>query len=183
SMLSASLLLFFLALGFQAPVHIEPALKPITARENPAADLHVDVPLVLIPVQVSNALGAPVSGLRKEDFRVIDDDVEQRIAHFSKEDTPLSIGLLVDASGSMRNKMRKAIAAVTTFFKTVSPGDEFFLIEFSDRPKMLVPFTENSNLIRTRLAHVKPFGRTALLDAIGMALAEMKAARNPRKVI
>ena len=124
-----------------------------------------------------------VTELKKEDFLLLEDNVEQTITHFSNEDAALSIGLLVDASGSMRNKMRKSMAAVRTFFQTANAQDEFFLIEFSDRAKLLAPFTQDLNEIRTRLGRVKPFGRTALLDAIQMALAEMKSARNSRKVI
>ena len=182
-MLSTSLLLWSIGLAFQAPVSIEPRLRPAAAPEHLHADLHVDVPLVLIPVHVTNMLGTSVTDLKKGDFRLLEDNVEQTITHFSNEDAALSIGLLVDASGSMRNKMRKSMAAVRTFFQTANAQDEFFLIEFSDRAKLLAPFTQDLNEIRTRLGRVKPFGRTALLDAIQLALAEMKSARNSRKVI
>jgi len=155
----------------------------VVAASNIHDDLRVDVPLVLIPAHVTNTLGTSITDLKREDFQLFEDNVERKIAHFSCEDSALSIGLLVDASGSMRNKMKKSMAAITTFFTTANTGDEFFLIEFSDRPKLLVPFTQDLNQIRTRLARVKPFGRTALLDAIRIAIAEMKAARNSRKVI
>src|SRR5438874_9241877 len=115
-MLSTSLLLWSIGLAFQAPVSIEPRLRPAAAPEHLRADLHVDVPLVLIPVHVTNMLGTSVTDLKKEDFRLLEDNVEQTITHFSNEDAALSIGLLVDASGSMRNKMRKSMAAVRTFF-------------------------------------------------------------------
>ena len=83
----------------------------------------------------------------------------------------------------MRNKMRKSMAAVGAFFKTANPEDEFFLIEFNERPRLLLPFTHDLNTIRARLARVKPFGRTALLDAVRLAMSEMKSARNTRKVV
>jgi Ca-activated chloride channel family protein len=146
-------------------------------------DLRVNVPLVLIPVHVTNTLGTSVTNLTRADFRLLEDNVEQNITHFSNEEAALSIGLLFDSSGSMRNKMKKSMAAITTFFKTANAQDEFFLIEFNERPRLLAPFTRDLDDIRTRLGRVKPFGRTALLDAIRMALEEMKSARNSRKVI
>jgi VWFA-related protein len=181
-MVSVSLL-FSLALGFQAQVHIEPHLRPAPAPEGLRAELRVDVPLVLIPVHVSDTFGTSITGLARDNFRLLEDNVEQNITHFSNEDAALSVGLLVDASGSMRSKMQKSMAALATFFKTANAGDEFFLIEVGDRPKFLSPFTQDLNVIRSRIAHIKPFGRTALLDAIRMALTEMANARNSRKVV
>src|SRR5580658_8296360 len=149
----------------------------------PKADIRVDTALVLVPAQVTNFLGTPVTDLHKEDFRVFEDGVEQPITNFSREDAPLSIGLLYDISGSMRNKIKKSAEAAAAFFKTSNPEDEFFLVEFSDRPKLTVPFTSDPDEVYQRIAHVKPFGRTALLDAIRMAMGEMKHARNTRKAL
>lgn len=149
----------------------------------PKADIRVDSALVLVPAQVTNVVGTPVTDLRKEDFKIFEDGVEQPITNFSLEDAPLSIGLLFDISGSMRNKIKKATEAAAEFFKTSNPQDEFFLIEFSDRPKLTVPFTSDPNEVYDRIAHSKPFGRTALLDAIHMAMGEMKHAQNTRKAL
>ncbi|MBV9770505.1 MAG: VWA domain-containing protein [Bryobacterales bacterium] len=162
--------------------HFQPV---VSSGQNllPRADIRVDSALVLVPAQVTNVVGTPVTNLRKEDFKVFEDGVEQPIAHFSMEDAPLSIGLLFDISGSMRNKIKKATEAAAEFFKTSNPQDEFFLIEFSDRPKLTVPFTSDSDEVYQRIAHARPFGRTALLDAIHMAMGEMKQARNTRKAL
>src|SRR5579864_1734814 len=167
-------------------VNIIPRSRGLAAKisENyPHADLRVDVPLVLIPVHVTTRAGTSVPGLRREDFRLFEDNVEQRIVHFSNEDAPLSIGLLFDASGSMENKIKKSWEAAAEFFKTANSEDEFFLVQFSDRPKLLLPFTQDSEEVYQRIARVKPFGRTALLDAIGMGLSEMKKARYFRKAM
>ena len=147
------------------------------------ADLRVDVPLVLIPAHVTNPAGVSVPGLSKENFTLFEDNVEQKIVHFASEDAPLSIGLLFDASGSMENKIRKSWEAASEFFKTANSDDEFFLVQFSDRPKLLLPFTQDAEEVSQRLARVKPFGRTALLDAIGVGLSEMKKARYTRKAM
>lgn len=138
---------------------------------------------MLVPAQVTNELGTPVTNLRKEDFRVFEDGVEQPITDFSQEDAPVSVGLLFDISGSMRNKIKKATEAAEAFFKTSNPQDEFFLIEFSDRPKLKVPFTSDPNDIYDEVAHTRPFGRTSLLDAIHLAMVTMKRARNSRKAL
>src|SRR5438045_942291 len=93
---------------------------------NPAT-LRVDASLVLIPVHVTAISGTPVVGLKLEDFALYQDGVRQTITHFSQDDSPISAGVLLDISGSMRNKMRKAAAAATAFFQSANPGDEFFL--------------------------------------------------------
>jgi VWFA-related protein len=132
---------------------------------------------------VTNVFGTPITDLHKEDFKVFEDGVEQSITNFSMEDAPLSIGLVYDISGSMRNKIKKSTEAAAEFFKTSNPQDEFFLIEFSDRPKLTVPFTSDSGEVYDRIAHTRPFGRTSLLDAIHMAMVEMKHAQNTRKAL
>jgi Ca-activated chloride channel family protein len=176
----------FQAPGVDAAVSILPHFRPAASTGQtllPRADIRVDSALVLVPAQVTNVLGAPITDLRREDFRIYEDGVEQPITNFALEDAPLSIGLLFDISGSMRNKIRKATEAAAAFFKTSNPQDEFFLIEFSDRPKLKVPFTSDPNEIYDEIAHTKPFGRTALLDAIHLGLGTMKQAHNSRKAL
>jgi len=90
---------------------------------------------------------------------------------------------LFDTSGSMTTKIQKSSQAAAKFFKTANSEDEFFLIEFNDRPKLIVPFTPDSDSIYRKIAHTRPFGRTSLLDAIHLALVEMKNAHNLRKAI
>jgi VWFA-related protein len=138
---------------------------------------------VLIPVHVTTAQGTPVTALAKQHFQLFEDNQEQKITYFARDDAPLSIGVLFDASGSMRNKMRACAQAAASFLKTANDQDEFFLVEFSDRPKLTVPFTSDPDEIYERIGHIRPFGRTSLLDAIHLALDHMKNARNFRKAI
>jgi Ca-activated chloride channel family protein len=181
-MVATSTLLLAFTLAFQFPYDgpIAPRLRPETM---PVADLRVDVPLALIPVHVTTELGASVMSLKQENFRIFEDGVEQKITNFSSEDAPVSIGLLFDASGSMRNKLRKSAEAAAAFFRTANADDEFFLVEFNDRAKLAVPFTRDANLIYKHIVRTKPLGRTSLLDAIHMALTQMKDAKNLRKAI
>jgi Ca-activated chloride channel homolog len=154
------------------------------AQEEPATPrFNVDSTLVLIPVTVTDPANRFVLGLRKDDFHVIEDGVEQTITHFSGEDAPLSIGLLFDASGSMDSKLRTSRKAALQFLQTMNPQDEAFLIQFSDHPELASPFTHDIAAVSTKLTNVQPGGLTALLDAAQMALSEMKKATNTRKAI
>jgi Ca-activated chloride channel family protein len=145
--------------------------------------LRIDSSLVLIPVHVTTATGASVTGLTRDSFRVSEDHVEQTISSFLLEDAPVSIGFLLDASGSMRAKLPKAAEAAAAFFRTINPEDESFLIEFGTKAKLKAPFTRNSNQIYRQIAHMAPAGKTTLLDAIHLALIQMKKAAYARKAI
>jgi Ca-activated chloride channel family protein len=147
------------------------------------ADIRVDTTLVLIPVAVTDPMSRLVTGLEKENFQLYEDKIEQEIQQFSSEDAPLSVGVVFDTSGSMGNKLQKSRQAVAQFLKTANPQDEFFLIEFNDRTEIAVGFTPDTEEIQNRLAFVKSKGRTALLDAVYVALNQMKKAHNPRKAI
>ena len=189
--LAASSLLCSAGFAFQASaVNVAASVTPQFKLEAsagavrvPQALLRVDSSLVLIPAHVTTAEGTSVMNLTKENFQLFEEGVEQKITHFTRDDAPISIGLLLDTSGSMENKMRKSSEAAARFIKTANADDEFFLVEFNERPKLTVPFTPDSDLIFRRIAHTRPFGRTSLLDAIHLAMVQMKNAHNLRKAI
>ena len=147
------------------------------------ADIRVDTTVVLIPVAVTDPMGRFVTGLEKENFKLNEDKVEQEIAQFSSEDAPLSIGIVFDTSGSMGAKLQKSREAVRQFLKTSNPEDEFFLVQFNDRPELSVAFTSEPEDVLSRLTFLQPKGRTALLDGVYLAMSTMKKARNGRKAI
>ena len=169
----------------QNPVNIEPRLKPADKSEAPLpkANIRVDTTVVLIPVTVTDPLNRFVTGLEKENFKISEDKVEQQIRQFSSEDAPLSVGLVFDMSGSMSNKMEKSRQAVAEFLKTMNPDDEAFLVQFSDRAELAIGFTRSPEEIQNKLTFTQPKGRTALLDAVYMALHTMKKAHNSRKAL
>ena len=105
------------------------------------------------------------------------------MTQFSSEDAPLSVGIVVDTSGSMGAKLQRSRQAVAQFMKTANPQDEFFLIEFNDRPELVQGFTQQTEEIQNRLTFTQAKGRTALLDGVYMAMNLMKKAHNPRKAI
>ncbi len=181
----------FQGLTSDSPV-IEPHKRPephlgispeLPQAARPPANLRADASMVLVPAQVVDASGAPVSTLRKEDFRVFEDGVEQPITDFAHEDAPVSVGFLFDSSASMRNKMRQSSEAASAFFKTANKDDEFFLVEFNEHARLSVPFTTDASEVYKRVSRVHPLGRTSLLDAVHLALVQMKRAVHPRKAI
>ena len=145
--------------------------------------LKTDVSLVLVPVSVTDPAQRLVTGLRAENFELFEGKKPQEIRHFSSEDLPVSIGIILDASGSMANKMPRVRDAVTQFCEAANPQDEFFMIVFSDQPRLVTDFTSVAEDLEKDLLFTQPKGRTALLDAIYMGLHKMKAAKYGRKAL
>ncbi len=167
----------------QVTTQPRPKLGVPPPESRPAANLRIDTNLVLVPVSVCDPQNRPVTGLEKEHFRVLDDHVEQAITHFSMDDEPVAVGLVFDISGSMGPKLQKSRQAAAEFFRTANTEDEFFLVEFNDQPKLVVPLTRNVEEIQNQLTWAQSKGRTALLDAIFLALNEMKKSKKNRKAL
>jgi Ca-activated chloride channel homolog len=179
------LVLGALSAADQEKVQIQPRAKPPGKNQvnAPRSNIRVDTTLVQIPVTVTDPLNRFVTGLEAENFRVFEDKAEQKLVQFSNEDAPLAIGIVFDCSGSMGNKLEKSRQAVSQFFKTANPEDEFFLVEFNDNPTLVAGFTHNTEEILNKLTFTQSKGKTALLDGIYMAMNEMKKAKNPRKAL
>lgn len=153
--------------------------QPIKQGES----VHVDVDLALVNVTVTDPYNRIVVGLEPENFRIFEDNVEQEVVNFSSEDVPISIGVILDHSGSMANKLGNAKQAAFQFFKTANPRDEFFLVGFNDRAELLSPFTENVEDLQSSMLSTSAKGSTALLDAIYLGLSQMRSARNARRAL
>jgi len=174
-----------LFLGF-APAQTSSKEKsnPTTAdTERSVATFRAHTDLVLIPVTVTDTLNRFVLGLQKQDFQLFEDDVEQSLTLFSDEDTPLSVGVLFDESGSMSDKLRTSRDAAAQLLNNLDKADEAFLVEFADLAKVSIGFTGHAQEIQTALKNAQAGGLTAMLDAIDTGLLEMKKARNSRKAI
>jgi Ca-activated chloride channel homolog len=171
----------------QPPVTIVPRVKPSAEATQSAIDrksnIRIDTTLVLVPVAVNDPMGRFVTGLDRENFKIFEDKTEQEIKQFSSEDAPMSVGIVFDTSGSMGSKISTSRKAVAEFLKTANPQDEFFLIQFNDRPELTVGFTPQVEELQNRLMFTQPKGRTALLDGVYMAMNTMKKGHNPRKAI
>ena len=164
-----------------APVNIVPRFRPTPERRE--SSIRLDVKMVMIPANVTDRDDRPILDLHRENFHVFEDAVEQKIESFSIDQAPVSLGIVFDASGSMRNKIDESFSAVEQFLKTSMPGDEYFLVQFSDVPKLRVPFTPDVDEITTSLNLVKPQGWTAMFDAIYVAVNQMRRAKNPRRAL
>lgn len=145
--------------------------------------LKVAVDLVLVPVTVSDAMNHPVTGLHKSNFSIYEQGEQQPIQYFSAENGPISVGLIVDLSKSMTNKMETEHAAVKEFFESANPQDDYFVIAVSDRPKLIATSTQSIGTILSKLALETPGGNTALLDAIYLGVAQMRTARYERRAL
>jgi Ca-activated chloride channel family protein len=177
----AALLALLAGLGRAQTVRKRP---PPPKEEKPTGTIRVDTSLVLIPVTVNDPLNRPVTGLEKENFRVFDDKVEQTVSQFAMEDEPVAVGLVFDTSGSMGNKLRTSRLAAKAFFRTSNADeDEYFLVEFDSAPRLVVPMTTNTGEIETQLLYSKSNGSTALLDALLLAIHEMRKSKKRKKAL
>jgi Ca-activated chloride channel family protein len=145
--------------------------------------IHKDVDLVLVPVTVTDSQNRLVTGLSRDNFQVFDGKTLQDVRHFSSEDIPLSIGIIVDSSGSMKDKVERVHEAVTRFCESANVEDEFFMITFADVPHLVQDFTNSPDDIEKEMLFVQPKGRTALLDAIYMGLSKMRTAKYAKRAL
>jgi VWFA-related protein len=174
--IGASFLIFSVA-GRADDGPIEPRGKPTRA------DIRVDANLVLVPVSVTDPKNHPVVGIDAKQFRVFEGKAEQEVVNVTAADAPVSVGIVFDGSGSMKGKLSKAREAVVEFLQSANPEDEFFLVNFANTVELAVPFTNSASEIQNRLMYATSKGKTALLDAVYLALHTMKDARNPRKAL
>ena len=191
-LLALCLIALFLSTGAEAQtddVHIVPRPKSETPADNSdglsvrTKPLRVDVNLVLVPVTVTDLKNQPVTDLNKENFKLYEGEKEQKIQDFFSEDARISVGLIVDLSSSMANKIEAVHQAVDEFFKYANPDDDYFVITFADRPKLLADTTQSIEEIQSQLGLAKAKGNTALADAIYMGVSKLKSARYSRKAL
>jgi VWFA-related protein len=167
-----------------AQVTIPQRGKPTPKKEpTPSANIRVDTALILVPVTVNDPINRPVSGLEKENFRVYEDNVEQEITQFAMDDEPVAVGLVFDTSGSMGDKLQRSRMAASQFFRISNSEDEFFLVEFDDAPHLRIGITHDTGTIENQLTFSKSHGSTALLDAVYLALHEMKKSKKNKKAL
>jgi Ca-activated chloride channel homolog len=147
-------------------------------------NLTVDVELVQLPVSVLDKDGLPVRGLRQENFTVYEDKVQQDITLFKQEDIPLSIGLVIDASGSMTDKLERLQTSAVTFVRESNPDDETSIVSFADEVSLEQNFTRNRDKLSRTLERIVPNGNTALYDAVFLAAQHLnEQAFHEKKVL
>lgn len=156
---------------------------PVTQEPNHSIRQNVD--MVVLHATVTNKSGEFVEGLKKTNFRVYEDKVEQTIAVFQRRDIPVTMGLVVDNSGSMREKRAQVAAAALTFVKTSNPQDEVFVVNFNDEYYIDTPgdFTHNMPDLQDALSRIDSRGSTALYDSVVASLHHLKIGHRDKRVL
>jgi Ca-activated chloride channel homolog len=139
--------------------------------------------IVNVTISVTDSYGRFVTGLGKDHFEVFDDKVKQQIAHFTDEDAPVSLGIVYDVSGSMKERIGRSMKALRRFIDTSHNDDDFFLIAFNDRAKLIQDFTVSGDNVLGHLMFVNPHGSTALYDAAYLAVEKVQQGRHTKKAL
>jgi len=149
--------------------------------------ISVSVSSVVLHATVQNHKGAPVSGLGKNDFQVYEDGALQQIEYYSHEDIPVTVGLVLDNSGSMGPKRSEVIAAALAFANSSNPQDQMFVINFNEYVSFglpaNLPFTDQTAKLQLALSRFNANGETALYDALAVALEHLKKGIRDKKVL
>lgn len=166
------------------------ALSPVSAQD--AGDggqftIGVDVDLVVFNLTVTDSRGRQVSGLTQSNFRISEEGRPQQIKLFRPEDVPATIGLIIDSSGSMRNKLQQTVSSAIGFVGASNPQDEMFVISFNEKVYLGLPsstrFTSDPAQVGGALGRIRPEGLTALYDALAAGLEHLKGGANDRKAL
>ena len=179
------LLIVFANLGHSQ--NVQKKTTPFGQAQVDPYTIKVNVDMVVLTATVRNHKGAPVSGLDKNDFQVYEDGIPQQIKYFSHEDIPVTVGLVVDNSGSMRPKLSEVVAAALAFAHSSNPQDQMFVVNFNEHVSFGLPagtpFTDQTEPLRVALSRIKADGQTALYDAVAVALEHLKGGNRDKRVL
>ncbi len=158
---------------------------PASPKERKQYKINVNVNLVVLHATVVNKKGHRVNNLTQKDFRVLENGVPQKISVFSHADIPVTMGIVIDDSGSMRDKRPEVNAAALTFVKTSNPDDQVFVVNFNDEYYLDTPgnFAANMEELRAALSKIDSRGGTALYDAVYASLDHLKLGNRDKKVL
>jgi Ca-activated chloride channel family protein len=161
--------------------------SPSQSSQGAPYTVSVSVGMVVLHASVSNRKGIPVSELVKEDFQVYEDGIPQEIEYFSHEDIPVTVGLVVDNSGTMLPKRREVIASALAFARSSNPEDQMFVIHFNENVSFglpdNIPFTDKMDQLELALSRITANGMTALYDAVATALKHLEKGNRDKKVL
>ena len=149
----------------------------------PAQTFRHNSNIVLVQVSVTDRHNHPVLGLEQDRFEVVQDHITQPLAFFGRDDAPLSVGMVLDVSGSIGAALGKVRDALAQFCGAANPADEFFLVTVSTTAELLEPFTNHCGDLRGKLFNIPAGGNTSLFDGVAMGLHQLKKARNSRRAL
>jgi Ca-activated chloride channel homolog len=169
----------------QIPIPNAQPAPPGQTAGGQGSSIKVDVNLVVLHTTVLDDRGRFAEGLRQENFRILEDKVEQKLAVFKREDVPVSMGLVIDNSGSMRDKRPRVNEAALTLVQTSNPQDEAFVVNFNDDFYLDLDkdFTNSVPELKEALERIDSRGSTALYDAIIGSLDHLKKASKDKRVL
>jgi Ca-activated chloride channel homolog len=185
-----SLAIIYVALAFSRPLFSQ-APQPANPQTPPAEKkgrdytINVDVNLVVLHATVLDKRGRMVNDLKSDDFKVYEDGALQKLSVFSHADIPVTMGIVIDDSGSMREKRDSVNAAAMTFVKTSNPQDQAFVVNFNDVYYLDTPgdFASNIEDLKSALEKIDSRGGTALYDAVYASLDHVKLGNRDKKVL
>jgi Ca-activated chloride channel family protein len=158
--------------------------SPTPTPEDTDSAVRIKTDLVTLTLTVTDLSNRLVSGLKKADFKIFDNNQEQEIQFFSDSDAPVSVGILFDVSGSMNgDKIRKAQKALGRFIATSHPMDEYFLIAFNNRAQLLLDRTRDGDALLRKLTLVKPAKDTALYDAVYLGVERVTRGSHQKRAL
>ena len=161
------------------------AAATLAAQNQEGFTFRSGVELINVTTTVTDEDGRFVSGLRKEDFTVYEDGARQEVTQFSNERVPVSLGIVLDTSGSMTpDKMSAARSAIDRFvYDLLGKDDELFFMEFANRPDLVQDWTTDRRAISRAVARVNAAGGTAMYDAIADAVPLANEGMHPKKAL
>src|SRR5207237_3361132 len=157
--------------------------QPQKSDKDKGYTLSVETLEVQLPISVLDKEGRPVNGLTKDHFQIFEDKIQQTIKTFKHEDIPLSIGLIIDNSGSMRNKRERVNSAALAFVRESNPDDETFIVNFADSAYLEQDFTGSIGDLIDALDNIDARGETALYDAVYLSADHVKSGKKDKKAI
>jgi Ca-activated chloride channel family protein len=177
------LFLPFIALAF-SPLSIR-AQKPLTDDQTQRDErIKINTDLITLSVSVADTAGRAVTGLNKNGFSIYDNNKLQEIRFFSDDDLPASVSIVFDTSSSMsKGKIIQAKKALARFIQTSKEQDEFFLIDFNSRVRLLLDRTRDSDAIRDKFEYAQPRGNTAFYDAVYLGVEKAIQGSRTRKFV
>ncbi len=165
----------------------KPELESRIPQDTPAADkgftIGVSVDMVVMYTSVFDKSGHFVGGLKKENFKLYEDGIQQALESFSQEDVPVSMGILIDLSGSMKGKIDQVRKAALAFIRASNPKDQVFLIGFNDEVELLQDYTSDIDEITDAFENTIVTGGTALYDSIYLGVQKAHTGSKPKKAV
>ncbi len=163
-------------------LHLSAAPQDAIPQDGPPR-FSVKVPTVIVRVSVMDPLDRYVVGLESRHFQVFENKIEQPISIFSNDADSISVGIILDTSGSMGDNMLSARTSINRFLSQGSPEDEYLLIGFNNRTSVLQDFTSDSRNVINEASISSPGGETALFDALYLGLEKIKESKNRKKAL